>query len=133
MLFRIYLRVVGPEGAIRSFHSDASMPQSSVGALRREAVWPPTGSGEPSWQWQTKFAEAQPATVEGTITECLNASTALAPLIKKYRTSLALASLVIVAECADGEVPGGLYFSSKAISAIHELGVDIDMDFVRTG
>ena len=132
MKFRIYLRVIGPEAAVRSFSTDASIPQSTVMALRREAVWPPsTQGGQLSWQWQTQFVEAQPDTVEAVIAQLIGSNKSVAAPIKKHRTRLTLASLVIVAECAKAEVPGGLYFSTETISAIHELGVDVDLDFTQ--
>jgi hypothetical protein len=131
MKFKIYLRVIGPETAIRSFDSDAALPQSRISSLRRQAVWPPTPGTDVSWQWQTEFVEAQTDTVEKAVMQFVAASKPLARHITKHRAALNWASLVIVGECTESEVPGGLYFSAETISAVRDLGVDLDIDFSR--
>jgi hypothetical protein len=131
MTFKIYLRLIGTEAAIRSFNTEASTAHSSVTTLRRQAGWPTVPATEPSWQWQTKFVEAQSDTVEATIAQYVDAHRSLAALIKKHRIGLTLASLVVVVQCAEEELPSGLYISTGTISALHELGVDVDVDFMR--
>ena len=132
MRFKVYLRVVGPEEAILSFGSEANWSQSSTRPLRRRAVWPPSADAvdvEISWQWQTPWVEASPDTVEESIARFVVAARPLARHVQKHRSALEWASLVVVAECADSELPSGLYFSVDTISSIQELGVDLDIDF----
>jgi hypothetical protein len=131
MRFRLYLRVVGPEKVIQLFGHDADWAHSSIRSLRRDATWPPTDGKDPSWLWQTQSIEATPADLENTVLQFLSRCTPLANHIAKHRGALHSASLVVVGDCDESDVPSGLYFSPDIISSMQELGVGLDIDFVR--
>jgi hypothetical protein len=134
MKFKVYLRFIGSEAAIRAFARDAVIPESDAAPLRRRAAWPPVpASTEVSWNLQTDWSEANPETIEDTIAQVVQTNLRLVPHIAKHRPSLEWVSLVIVAECAEFEVPNGLYMSADTISAIQRLGVDFDLDVSRIG
>ena len=131
MNIKFYLRMIGPENAIRAFNDDAAWAQSTIKPLRRGVEWPPKEGTEPSWSWQTRLVEAGLDSFETTFAEFLQQCGSLAQKIARHRKTLTWASCVIVEECEDSELPSGLHFSPDMIEAMQRLGVDLDIDIVR--
>lgn len=131
MKIRFYLRVIGPENAIRAFNDDAAWPHATMKSLRRGVEWPPKEGSDPSWCWQTMAIEAKPDEFEKAFAQFLQQCSSLAEKIAGHRNSLNWASCVIVEECEDSELPSGLHFSPEMIEGMRRLGVDLDIDVVR--
>jgi hypothetical protein len=131
MKFRVYLRVIGGENSIRTFEKEAAWRPANVSKLKRRAVWPQIEAADVSWQWQTEHVEGSVEYIEEVISQFVARIKPLAPCIAKYRSTLEWASLVIVGECTETEIPSGLYLSAQTISSMKDLGVDLDIDFVH--